>query len=44
VDWKARKDIGYMLYRREMLPGLYTENISVGEVFGYDIGGNRLGL
>jgi hypothetical protein len=36
--------MGYTLYRRETLPGLYIENISVGKVFSYDMGGNRLEL
>jgi hypothetical protein len=44
VDWKVRKDIDYMLYKQETLPGLYMENILIGEVFDYDIKSNKLGL
>jgi hypothetical protein len=44
VDWKARKDINYTLYKQKILPRLYIENILVEEVFNHDIGSNKLGL
>jgi hypothetical protein len=44
VDWKIKKDISYILYKQEILPELYIKNISVGEVFNYNIKNNRLGL
>ena len=43
-DWKVWPYLGNSAERRKAMFKLYSKYVSIGEGFGHDLGGSRLGL